>query len=308
MPVWTHLWILTRRLTGFILRRGESNVRTSIEDVLETAHPTDTGFTNQEEKMLRNLLGFRDVRVEEVMVPRADIVAVEEKTSRAGLLKKFVAGAHSRMPVYRKTLDDPLGFIHIKDILKSLRTNRMLKLDKLVRPVIGIPPSMPALELLQTMQQKRTHMALVIDEYGGTDGLVTIEDLIEEIIGEIDDEHNNDDGARVRNLDTHAWRADARIELVVLAEALKTIFPLEPDADEEYDTLGGFICTLAGRVPQRGEIIEFALDETHLIEFVIRDADPRRLKTVDIYFVDSTKQKMPQVVHNADASLPEKSE
>ena len=172
-----------------ILSPPDTNLRESLEDVLEDEVGNDESLTGEELHMLRNLLGFKDVRVEDVMVPRADITAVDEKTSLEDLGGLFTQSGHSRLPVYKQSLDHPIGMVHIKDLVVMLAGKApKVPLKALIRDILFAPPSMPALDLLLRMQASRSHMALVVDEYGGTDGLVTIEDLIEEIVGEIEDE------------------------------------------------------------------------------------------------------------------------
>jgi len=239
--------------------------------------------------MLRNLLGFRDVRVDDVMVPRADIKAVDENTNHRDLLPLFADCGHSRMPVFRETLDQPVGMVHVKDVLTGLQADMAapeeekpaIMIAELLRPLLFVPPSMPALDLLLKMQATRQHMALVIDEYGGTDGLVTIEDLIEEIVGEIEDEHDEDDGAQLRRLGDGLWRAQARLPLDELEAELGLPFS-DDESFAEVDTLGGLVFAIAGRVPERGEMIGYDAKNGREIEFVIRDSDPRRIKTLDI--------------------------
>ena len=281
-PLYARLW---RRLFG----NGEANLRESIEGVLDESEGNDAGFSSEERHMLRNLLGFRDVRVDDVMVPRADIKAVEENTNHRDLLPLFADCGHSRMPVFRETLDQPVGMVHVKDVLTGLQADMAapeeekpaIMIAELLRPLLFVPPSMPALDLLLKMQATRQHMALVIDEYGGTDGLVTIEDLIEEIVGEIEDEHDEDDGAQLRRLGDGLWRAQARLPLDELEAELGLPFS-DDESFAEVDTLGGLVFAIAGRVPERGEMIGYEAKNGREIEFVIRDSDPRRIKTLDI--------------------------
>lgn len=256
--------------------------RESITDVLTEASDGSSDLSSEEHHMLRNLLGFRDVRVEDVMVPRADITGVEEQISYEDLLACFVDCAHSRVPVYRETLDHPIGMVHMKDIL-PLAHNGMagFSLTGIVRDVLFAPPSMPALDLLLRMQSTRTHMALVVDEYGGTDGLVTIEDLVEEIVGEIEDEHDDDPDDPVLVLKReHHWEASARLDIDDLRRELGVDFDMKDF--EEVDTLGGLAFTLAGRVPQRGEILNISLADGRVMELLIRDVDPRRIKSLEL--------------------------
>jgi CBS domain containing-hemolysin-like protein len=257
----------------------------------------------QERAMLRNVLALRQARVEDVMVPRADIVAVPADVSLAELMKVFRGAAHSRLPVYGETLDEPLGMVHIRDFLDYLAAKAQesggrpgeegeapianlgrvdlatpLRALEILRPVLYVPASMRAVALLRRMQATRTHMALVIDEYGGTDGLVSIEDLIEIVVGEIEDEHDDDEGALVTRSDERTLVANARAELAEVS-AMLGVDLSAGHAAEDVDTIGGLIVTLAGRVPVRGELIAGPGD----IEFEVMDADPRRLKRVRIH-------------------------
>ncbi len=272
-----------RRLFG----GGEANLRESLEDVLEEAgHEDDDDFSTEERHMLKNLLGFRDVRLDDVMVPRAEIEAVEVEIAPRDLLDRFDACGHSRMPVYRDTLDQPVGMVHVKDFLSALKKSQQIEavdLSSLLRPVIFVPPSMSAMDLLLKMQTTRGHMALVIDEYGGTDGLVTIEDLIEEIVGEIEDEHDEEE-VLLRPRDAKGpghWRASARLPLDELQETL-SLSLAGIDGLDDIDTLGGLVFALAGRVPERGELIDHKLQDGRHLEFIIRDGDPRRIKSLDL--------------------------
>ncbi|MAA77321.1 MAG: magnesium/cobalt efflux protein [Rhodobiaceae bacterium] len=259
-----------------ILIPPDTNLRESLEDVLEEEAGNDESLTGEELHMLRNLLGFKDVRVEDVMVPRADITAVDEKTSLEDLGGLFTESGHSRLPVYKQSLDHPIGMVHIKDLVVMLAGKApKVPLKALIRDILFAPPSMPALDLLLRMQASRSHMALVVDEYGGTDGLVTIEDLIEEIVGEIEDEYDDQDGPQIVNRGGDILEAQARLPIDQLEEKLGITLV---DEDEDIDTLGGLVFTLAGRVPQRGEMII----HKNGIEFEVRDADPRRIKTLRI--------------------------
>ena len=259
-----------------ILIPPDTNLRESLEDVLEEEAGNDESLTGEELHMLRNLLGFKDVRVEDVMVPRADITAVDEKTSLEGLGGLFTESGHSRLPVYKQSLDHPIGMVHIKDLVVMLAGKApKVPLKALVRDILFAPPSMPALDLLLRMQASRSHMALVVDEYGGTDGLVTIEDLIEEIVGEIEDEYDDQNGPQIITRSGDILEAQARLPIDQLEEKLGITLV---DEDEDIDTLGGLVFTLAGRVPQRGEMII----HKNGIEFEVRDADPRRIKTLRI--------------------------
>ncbi len=270
-----------------LLGRSDATLRENIEDVLDDAQNGNMDFSDEEQHMLRNLLGFRDIRVEDVMVPRADIIAVDETISLKDLMQEFSACAHSRMPIYNQNLDTPRGMVHIKDVMTLITEGRKnFSAADLLREVLFVPPSMPALDLLLKMQASRTHMALVIDEYGGTDGLVTIENLVEEIVGEIEDEHDDGDAALIKYMRENQWEAHARLPIEDLEDILGLKFTHEEI--DEIDTLGGLVFTHAGRVPQRGEIITMPIDEKNAsIEFSIKDADPRRIKTIILRLIAS---------------------
>lgn len=292
----------------FLIRIGlkhRDSIRHDLEDVLSEA-VADTDFSPQERAMLKNVLGFHRLRVEDVMVPRADIVAVASETSLGDLLNLFRTAGHSRLPVYGETLDDPKGMIHIRDFLDYIaarsdaRPSRrrkagddavpaapsLIRVDlsmtlaaaQILRPVLFVPRSMPALDLLVRMQATRTHMALVIDEYGGTDGLVSIEDLVEMVVGDIEDEHDDATTITIMEGADGTFIADARASLDEVKETLGVDLTEEEDA-EDIDTIGGFIVTLAGRVPSRGELIAGPGE----LEFEVLDADPRRLKRLRIH-------------------------
>lgn len=258
----------------------EQDWRASITDVLAEASEGSSDLSREEHHMLRNLLGFRDVRIADLMVPRAEVTAVDETMSLGDLLAQFTQCAHSRLPVYRETLDHPVGMIHIKDVLARI-DQPDFQISTLLREVLFAPPSMPALDLLLRMQASRTHMALVIDEYGGTDGLVTIEDLVEVIVGEIEDEHDDDlDDPELKPLGDGHWEAPARLDLSDLLSDLG--IELDVADLDEIDTLGGLAYTIAGRIPQRGEILHCPSRDGRVLELLIRDADPRRIKTLEV--------------------------
>lgn len=241
-------------------------------------------------ELVSHARAFQDLRIGDVMKPRADIIAVDRTCGFNELVARFVEAEHSRMPVYRENLDDPVGVVHVKDVFKLLaRKTRRPKPDDqvlsgrhhLVREVLYVPASMRASELLGQMRAQRTHLALVIDEFGGTDGLVTLEDLLEMLVGEIDDEHDgaDDHGGAAVAADGDGWVVDGRTPLEELEAAIGYGVDLAPpDLDEEIDTVAGLLNALAGRVPQRRELIE------HPGGFVIEviSADPRRVKRVRV--------------------------
>tara|TARA_B100001146_G_scaffold44758_1_gene38375 strand:+ start:105 stop:980 length:876 start_codon:yes stop_codon:yes gene_type:complete len=248
----------------------------TISKVLSNFYNDEREFTPEEKNMLDNVIGFASSRVEDCMVPRADIVSIELRANVAQILKIFSECNHSRLPIYKDTLDNPVGMIHIKDLIGviSKDTFAETKIESFLREVIFVPPSMKSRDLLLRMQSSRIHMALVIDEYGGTDGLITIEDLIEEIVGEIDDELYEEDPDRIIIAESYI-DVSARTNIEEISGIIG--FSLYPDdIDEEISTIGGLVFILAGRVPQRGELVIHPLG----FEIEIRDADARKIKKV----------------------------
>jgi CBS domain containing-hemolysin-like protein len=304
--------LLDRIMIALRLKAAPS-MREDLADALEGARASeDSGFSPEERAMLRNILSLRGKRVDDVMVPRADIVAVPLDIALADLLTLFQTAGHSRLPVYGETLDDPRGMVHIRDFvawiasraaiaakrarkakgsselaLGTIDLNATLESVKsLVRNVLFVPPSMPAIDLLAKMQTTRTQLALVIDEYGGTDGLVSMEDIVEIVIGDIEDEHDEDEVEMIVAAGPGIFTADARADLDEVAQAVGLdIRGDEMDAD--VDTLGGWLVTLAGRVPVRGEIVS----GPGALEFEILDADPRRVKRVRIHMLGNGSTK-----------------
>ena len=224
---------------------------------------------------------LRRMRVEDVMVPKAEIVSVSVGISKDELVEVFRSSGLSRLPVFKGTLDHPLGLIHLKDFALNHGFDGKAEryaLRKLLRPLLYAPPSMPIGILLQKMQAERVHMALVIDEYGGVDGLVTLEDLIEQVIGEIEDEHDLEEGALWAEEKTGAFLAEARAPLEEFEAASGLRLTGYDEDDEEIDTLGGIVFLFAGRVPARGEVIPHPSG----VEFEVVDADPRRIKRLRV--------------------------
>ncbi|MEI2300758.1 hemolysin family protein [Ensifer sp. MJa1] len=291
-----------------------SSLREDLADALQTDADSNTAFSPEERAMLNNILRFREVRVEDVMVPRADIEAVDQSITIGELMVIFEESGRSRMPVYSDGLDDPRGMVHIRDLLsyvtKQARNRRRggkvqvatttapaektprspkasfdlsrvdlgksLEEAGIIRQLLFVPPSMLASDLMQRMQAARIQMALVIDEYGGTDGLVSLEDIVEMVVGDIEDEHD-DEEVMFASTSDDIFVADARVELEEIAEAIGPDFDVREQL-EDVDTLGGLIFASLGRIPVRGEVVQ-ALPG---FEFQILDADPRRVKRVRI--------------------------
>jgi magnesium and cobalt transporter len=234
-------------------------------------------ITAQERVLIGNVLKVHDRNAADVMVPRVDIIAFDIDQPFDELVKLLIEHGHSRVPVYRETLDDVLGFVHVKDVLAPVADRRAAKVAPLLRKVLVIAPSLPVFDLLVQMRQTRTHIAMVVDEFGGIDGLLTIEDLIEEIVGEIEDEHDVDPAPTLIERPDGSVIADARIPIETLEQHHGTRLR-HNGSQEEVDTLGGLVFTLAGRVPQRGEVIA----HPDGIEFEVLDADPRRIKRLRV--------------------------
>lgn len=251
-------------------------MRDSIEELIEQDDTADSDG-GDEIVFVRNILQLRDLTVHDIMVPRADIAAVDIETPLADLVELMSGTAHSRMPVYRDTLDDALGMVHIKDLVSWRDSDRPFKISTILRRILFVAPSMPILELLLQMRVSRTHMALVVDEFGGTDGLLTIEDLVEEIVGEIQDEHDAENAPVMTEAPDGSIEADARVEIDDFETKVGALLtPEEQEAD--IDTLGGLVFSLAGRVPSRGEVIRHPSGT----EFEVLDADPRRIKRLRV--------------------------
>ncbi len=291
---------LFRTLFGW--RHG--SIRADLKDVLDAMSPGESGFSPDESRMLRNILGLRERRVGDVMIPRADIIDVQQDITLGELMRTFERAGHSRLVVYNDTLDDPVGMVHIRDLIAfmtaraavdpeknakrkkplpaglDLRTVDLampLSSARLVREILFVPPSMRVIDLLARMQATRIHLALVIDEYGGTDGLVSIEDIVEQIVGEIADEHDEDELPAVVRQPDGSYIADARAPLEDVVAIVGNGFTVGEEADE-VDTIGGYLVARAGRLPLRGEIIP----GPDLYEFEVLDADPRRVKRIRI--------------------------
>ncbi|TAI63835.1 magnesium/cobalt efflux protein [Bradyrhizobium sp. Leo170] len=295
-------WLLRAIRTLFGWKAG--SVRDDLQVVLDASTPDDVNFSAVERTMLRNILNLHERRIADVMVHRADIVAVKRDIPLGELMSQFESAAHSRLVVYDETLDDPEGMVHIRDLLAFMtararvsdtgKTRRKKPLPagldlravdlalplheaSIIRKLLYVPPSMRAIDLLVQMQATRIHLALVVDEYGGTDGLVTIEDLVEEIVGEIDDEHDSDEPPSIVRQPDNSFIADARASLDDVRSVIGEDF-VTGEAGEEVETLGGYLVSFVGRVPVRGELISGPGN----FEVEVLDADPRRVKRVRI--------------------------
>jgi CBS domain containing-hemolysin-like protein len=309
-------WLTRAIRTLFGWKPG--SVRDDLQVVLDASQPDEVGFSAIERTMLRNILGLHERRIADVMVHRADIVAVKRDIPLAELMSLFESAAHSRLVVYNETLDDPEGIVHIRDLLafmtararvsdtgksKTKRKKPLLAgLDlravdlelpladaNIIRKLLFVPPSMRAIDLLAQMQASRIHLALVVDEYGGTDGLVSIEDIVEQIVGEIDDEHDSDEPPAIVRQADNSFIADARASLDDVRSVIGDEF-VTGEAGEEVQTLGGYLVTHVGRLPVRGEVISGPGN----FEIEVLDADPRRVKRLRIA---ARKERAPARAH-----------
>ncbi|WP_244574522.1 hemolysin family protein [Cohaesibacter sp. ES.047] len=330
---------LQRLTQNLVAKLPNTSLRTQMEGAL-AEDGGDDAFSAEEKAMLRNILSLREMRVDDVMIPRADIDAVEHDVTLGTLLAVYEDVGHSRLPVYRETLDDPVGMVHIKDVvglmtqesdiapkvekvssrsaldsmegteadedaglpayktiealaasnhirsLENIDLDRPLKDLGLIRDVLFVPPSMPAVDLMASMRAARTQMALVIDEYGGTDGLVSLEDVVETVVGDIEDEHDDESEVFIAEAAPNLFIADAKADLDDVVKTIGVSLPLDDEELEDVDSLGGFIFTLIGRIPVRGELI--AVSEG--LEFEIMEADRRRIRRVKIRIKPTKKQ------------------
>ncbi|MHB1218835.1 MAG: hemolysin family protein [Alphaproteobacteria bacterium] len=261
-------------------RRGgkadENTLRESVEELIGDFEEDSTPGEFDEPRLIRNVLKLGELSAEDVMVPRADIVAVEADTTLDNLVKAMSAEAHSRMPVYRANLDDVIGMVHMKDVLTYWDRKEQFSLAQILRKVLFVAPSMRALDLLLEMRQSRTHIALVVDEYGGIDGLITIEDLVEQIVGEIEDEHDAEETPALQPKPDGTLLADARTTLEDFEKTVGNV--LTEDERAEIDTLGGLVTALAGRVPRRGELVR----HPDGLEFEVLESDARRVRRLRV--------------------------
>jgi CBS domain containing-hemolysin-like protein len=269
---------------------SEPTLREEIEDAIDEAEesegsrPTAGDLSPAERQMLRNLLHFGEQTAGDICVTRGDIVAVPSDISFDDLVHAFADAGHSRLPVYGESLDDVIGMVHIKDVfVTSVDSSRDRSLDALMREPLFVPESMGAIELLARMRTERVHLAIVVDEFGGTEGLLTIEDVVEEIVGDIEDEHDDAEAAMLTLLDDGVWEADARIELEELADAVDARLSSE---DDEVDTLGGLMFLLVGHIPAKGECV------THPSGWKLEavDSDPRRIIRVRLHAPEGDAQ------------------
>ena len=267
---------------------AEPSLRNQIEEAIEEAEdsrPVAGDLSPPERQMLKNLLHFGDQTAGDICVTRGDIIAVPSALSFEQLVRAFADAGHSRMPVYGESLDEVVGMIHIKDVFLAGEDPTLDRsIPALMREPLFVPESMGVIELLARMRSERTHLAIVVDEFGGTEGLVTIEDVVEEIVGDIEDEHDEAEAGMLTMLDDGLWDADARVELEELQSVVDRRLTAE---DDDVDTLGGLVFLMAGRIPEKGEFIDHP--SGWKLEAV--DADPRRIIRVRLHAPDREAQQ-----------------
>ena len=273
-----NLNIISKLIKKINFLGNNQSLRDSIKDVIDEKSNEESqniDLSSKEKSILSNILSINKLKADDVMIPRASIVAISQDSSFQNIVDTIDKESHSRMPVFRKDLDDVLGMIHIKDIIKFSGSNHNdFNIKKIMREVLFVPPTMPVMNLLLKMQATKLHMALVIDEHGGTDGLITIEDVIEEIVGEIEDEHDKDDDFNFKKIDSNTFEAKADMTLDDFNHESNLSI-----VEENVDTLGGYIFSKINRVPYAGEVIK--VDNTY--QFEIIEADPRKIKKIRIF-------------------------
>lgn len=253
------------------------DLKSSVDDIINEYDDSE-GESTGEQELLRNMLGFIDSKVSEVMIPRTEIIGADVATPTQKLYEIFVESGHARIPIYRKSLDDVIGFVHVKDLIPYLcKKDKQFDINKELREIIYAPRSMRVIDLLKKMKENLTHIAIVLDEYGGTDGLATIEDLIEKITGEIRDEHDVEMDADFIVKDDSGFIVDARTNVSDLEKEMKISFP---ESEGDYETIGGFLLAFLGKIPEKGEKILHPIG----LSFQILDADARRIHKVHVDF------------------------
>jgi len=271
-------------IKSFFTPKPDTTLRDAIEEYIEEPDNFEADSESlHERELLTNILTLRDVSVDKVMVPRADIIAVDVAATDKELLSLVANNQVSRLPVFNDSLDEVIGTIHLKDILAAQAAGKKFSIKDNITEIPIVSPSMPILDLLLTMRQSRRHMALVVDEYGGIDGLVTIGDIVESVLGEIEDEHHRQEDPQILEDKDGSVLVDARVQIEDFEERYGTI--LTDDERNESDTMGGLVFTMAGRIPVRGEVL------THQsgMEFEVIDADPRRVHVVRIRKIPKTE-------------------
>jgi len=270
-----------KKILKIFYTEDKNNLRESIQGAIEESSKNghdNSNLSNKEKTILENILTINKLKASDIMVPRVEIISASYQSNYDDLIAIINKETHSRIPIYRKDLDDVIGMVHIKDLIKFISSNskEQFQIKDIIKDILFVPPSMPVLNILLKMQSTKLHMALVIDEHGGTDGLVTIEDLVEEIVGEIQDEHDNEEVIDFKKIDNKTFIADAKMEVSDFIKRTNMDFN-----SDKVDTLGGYVFSLINRVPHKGEIIK---TEDKKYVFEILDADPRKIKVLKIYY------------------------
>jgi len=270
-----------KKILKIFSSEDKNNLRESIQGAIEESSKNghdNSNLSYKEKTILENILTINKLKASDIMVPRAEIISASYQSNYDDLIVIINKESHSRIPIYRKDLDDVIGMVHIKDLIKFISSNskEQFQIKDIIKDILFVPPSMPVLNILLKMQSTKLHMALVIDEHGGTDGLVTIEDLVEEIVGEIQDEHDNEEVIDFKKIDDKTFVADAKMEVSDFIKRTNMDFN-----SDKVDTLGGYVFSLINRVPHKGEIVK---TEDKKYAFEIVDADPRKIKVLKIYY------------------------
>ena len=270
-----------KKILKIFSSEDKNNLRESIQGAIEESSKNghdNSNLSYKEKTILENILTINKLKASDIMIPRAEIISASYQSNYDDLIAIINKETHSRIPIYRKDLDDVVGMVHIKDLIKFISSNskEQFQIKDIIKDILFVPPSMPVLNILLKMQSTKLHMALVIDEHGGTDGLVTIEDLVEEIVGEIQDEHDNEEVIDFKKIDDKTFVADAKMEVSDFIKRTNMDFN-----SDKVDTLGGYVFSLINRVPHKGEIIK---TEDKKYAFEIVDADPRKIKVLKIYY------------------------
>jgi magnesium and cobalt transporter len=267
-------------LTRLLVFRQDGSLKDALEEIIEEhEEQSEEPLPLEEKRMLHNVLSFGDIKVSDIMTPRTDITAVPSDITLPQLKTHILRHRHTRVPIYKDTFDQMLGFVHVKDLLPMFSGDIGFEIEALMHDLLFVPPSMRILDLLVKMRKSGIHMAIVVDEHGGTDGLVTLEDLFEEIVGDISDEHDSkDEEQTILTAGDRMFDVSARCRIETLEQQLGLNLVTE-EKDDEFDTLGGLIFFQLGRVPARGEIIPHVSG----IKFEIVDADPRRIHKIRIH-------------------------
>ena len=252
---------------------SSSSIEEEVADLIDEHDPDGSQVGSDERNIVSNVLGLSESTVSDVMVPRTDIVALDVGSTLDEVKKTIIEKEHTRTPIFNESLDRVVGFIHIKDVIPLFGSKNKFDINDILREILYVPPSMKILDLLRKMRAKRVHMALVLDEYGGTDGLVTMEDLMEEIVGEIEDEHDGEEEVGIEKVAKGVYEVNARSSVSDLEEKLKTRFKSDAD-NEDFETVGGLVFFMLGHVPEQGEVIVHSSG----VSFEVLEADPRRVK------------------------------